>query len=192
MKRRFATSIAFLLFAFSAGAPAQDIDVSASVANPVLRGYYKTIAAHFNVELRFVVGIKRQDVRDHQIPVVLLIASRSKADAASLIEARKKGLDWMDIARLHKLDASVFHFPVENPTGIVFQKPLAKFDSVPREKWSEIVLTDEEIINLVNLRMLCERTKADPQAVMKMRTAGSHYIEIHAALTATPPPNPAP
>ncbi len=44
------------------------------------------------------------------------------------------------------------------------------------------MLSDEDIINLVNLKFLAEIHQAEPERIMEMRARGLGFVDIHEAI----------
>jgi len=48
-----------------------------------------------------------------------------------------------------------------------------------QKKWGEVILTDDDIINLVNLKFIAETHRVEPEGVMEMRARGLRFVDIH-------------
>ena len=49
----------------------------------------------------------------------------------------------------------------------------------PNKEWKKIVLSDNEVVDLVNLRFISEYHKLDPDKVIKMRGQGMNFVNIN-------------
>jgi hypothetical protein len=65
--------------------------------------YYDSISDHFRNSRRAVLAIRDKGIPDEEIPAVLYIARNSSASPNQVIDARKAGKAWGDLAREHKV-----------------------------------------------------------------------------------------
>jgi hypothetical protein len=165
---RFAAT---LLFALAGTARAQ-VDMYASINDREARSYCEAMGAYFKFTPREVLIVRRQQIRDQQIPVVLFIARHADVLAQSIIDQRLRSNDFVAIAARHRLGADEFHFPVESVAGKPYEEAYGRFAGIPKELWGRVLLTDNDIINLVNLCFLAEHYRCAPTEIMKLRSEG--------------------
>jgi hypothetical protein len=63
--------------------------------------YWDSIADYYRNSRRAVMALRDKGVPDEEIPAVLHIARNSSASPNQVLEARKAGKSWSDIARQH-------------------------------------------------------------------------------------------
>ena len=63
--------------------------------------YWDSISDYFRNSRRAVMAIRDKGIPDDEIPAVLFIARNSKASPNQIIDARKAGKSWGDIAKQH-------------------------------------------------------------------------------------------
>lgn len=153
-------------------AAAQQVDMDLPAASKLLSDYFVAIDEYFQVSQKQVLIIRKQRIRNEQIPVVLFVANKGDVNPQRVVDLRLRGIDWLAIAARFGLNAETFHVPVKD----------AKFDNTPREGWKKILLTDDDIINLVNLRFLSEHYKRAPEEILKLRAEGKTFMEINQSL----------
>ena len=108
----------FALFTFglssqeSSPRSAQKADVGTGV-NDATVDYYDSIADHFRNSRRAVIAISKKGIPDEEIPAVLYIARNSSASPNQVIDARKAGKAWGDLARQHNIKTSSEDFVAE-------------------------------------------------------------------------------
>ncbi len=61
--------------------------------------YYDSMSDYFRQSQRAIIAINKKGIPDQEIPAVLLIARRSSASPNQIIDARKSGKEWADIAK---------------------------------------------------------------------------------------------
>ena len=76
--------------------------VGTAVSDPIV-DYYRSISDYFRNSERAVQLISDKGIKDEEIPAVLLIARRSSASPNAIIEMRKSGKQFEDIAAQHKV-----------------------------------------------------------------------------------------
>jgi len=176
-----------ILEVFSGPAPlsAQNANLGVSFADGRLLGFYFSISKYFNVPSETVIDIRsRYRLADEDLPVVFFIARQARVEPALIIDLRLKGLSWWDISVHFGLSPEVFFVPV---TVAKIGPPYGKAYGYYRhyhgqKKWGEVILSDEDIINLVNLKFLAETHQAEPERIMEMRARGLGFVDIHEAI----------
>jgi hypothetical protein len=94
--------LAAALFAVSIGALAQEAapkaDVGTNVKDPVI-DFYDSMSDYFRQNNRAIHLIREKGIPDPEIPAVLFIARRSSASPNQVIDAKKGGKSWEEIAK---------------------------------------------------------------------------------------------
>ena len=176
-----------ILELFSGPAPlsAQNVNLGVSFADGRLLGFYFSISKYFNVPSETVIDIRsRYRLADEDLPVVFFIAKQARVEPSLIINLRLKGLSWWDISVQFGLNPEIFFVPV---TVVKIGPPYGKAYGYYRhyhgqKKWGEVMLSDEDIINLVNLKFLAEIHKAEPERIMEMRARGLGFVDIHESI----------
>jgi len=126
-----ALTVAFVLCAAVLGQTPQSTERSRAgtgVQDPSV-DFYDSISDYFRTSQRAVMAINRKGIPDQEIPAVLLIARKSSASPNEIIEARKSGKSWADIAKTNKVTLGGDDFVKE--ANIVF---LSEYHGRPAEQ----------------------------------------------------------
>lgn len=91
--------------------------VGTGVQDPVV-DFYDSMADYFRNTPKAIMAIHEKGIPDQDIPAVLLIARRSSASPNQVIEARKSGKPWAEIAKANNVSLGGTDFPTE--ANIVF------------------------------------------------------------------------
>ncbi len=141
----------------------------------VREAYLRAVADHFKLPVNEVTIVADWGLEPDEVPVVLFLSGMAGVSSDALIGLRRSGRSWMDIARRFGLDAVVFHLdlPDGSPLGVL-ERAYGEFRSRPAGEWSQINLGDEEIVALVNMRVLSACTHVAPLRILRGREeAGS-------------------
>jgi hypothetical protein len=92
-------------------------DVGTNVKQPVV-DYYDSMSDYFRQGRRAIDLIVQKGIPDQEIPAVLYIARRSKASPNQVIDARKAGKSFAEIAKTHNVNLPGSDFVAE--ANIVF------------------------------------------------------------------------
>ena len=175
-----------MLSSFVTFAEAQ-VDVGVSIGDQGLKGFYLAVGDHYKVPEKEVIVIKERQIPDEEIPVVLHIARMAHVAPKSVIDLRLSGRKWMDITLHFGLGPDIFYVPaspevVYVPVIVEQGPPYGKahghhhFKRKPKKECKRIVLRDEDVIDLVNLKLASERYHRSPEEVIKMREEGNTYV----------------
>lgn len=144
--------------------------------------YFGAVAEFFELPLGEVGILGDSGLDPDEIPVVLFIARRAGVSPDALAVMHRSGQGWAGLARRYRLDAVQFHVPLPDDAGA---GPLSaaydRYRGVGPRRWSEVTLGDEEIVGLVNVRLLAQTLKMSPEDVLARASAGSWY-ELYARL----------
>lgn len=179
---RRATMISTLIFllasTFFDRARAQ-VEMAVSIGEEGLRSFYLAIGDYYRVPEKEIIIVRGRGVPEEELPVVFYIARRARVSPATIIKLRLGGKSWMDITFRFGLSAEVFYVKVGKVKGPPYGKAYGYFGKTPRKKWKKIILADDDVINLVNLRFMSEHYGYSPDEVIKMRNKGKSFVGIH-------------
>ena len=143
-----------------------------------LEYFYFSIGNYYKVPEKEVIIIKQKGIPDDEIPVVFFIANCAKVKPVTILDLRLKNMTWMDITLKYGLKPEIFYIPIKLNPGPPYGKAYGYFKK-PRNTWDKIVLTNDEIINLVNLKFISEYHGYALEEVIKMRSSGKKFNEIN-------------
>ena len=166
----------FLSLLSIAGQAETRTDVGISIGNSGIRSFYLAIGEYYHVPEREVIVIRERRIPDYEIPVVLYIAKRARVAPAVIIDYRLRGRSWMDITLHFGLDPEIYYVPVREVYGPPYGHAYGHYKNKHKKK---VVLDDDDVINLVNLRLISERYGYAPEKVMRMRSAGKNFVVIN-------------
>jgi hypothetical protein len=170
-----------LLFLFPSSNSEARVDLGISIGDEGLRGFYLAVGDYYSVPEREVIIVRERHIPDEEIPVVFFIARMARVRPATIIDLRLGGKTWMNIIMHFGLSPEIFYVPVRE--GVVVGPPYGKaygyYKKKPRKQWKKIVLGDDDVINLVNLRFISAYYKYEPERVIKLREGGKNFIVIN-------------
>jgi hypothetical protein len=141
--------------------------------------FYLSLGNYYNVPQQQVVVIRQRQIPDEQIPVVLFIAQRAHVEPQEVVELREEGFSWMDVALRFGIGPEAFYINVNNASNSPYARPYGYYHRYNQKKWRHIRLTDDDIINYVNLRFLSENYHRTPDEVVRLRGQGHSFMEIN-------------
>jgi hypothetical protein len=182
MKRLVASFIGLALTAGFVPAASGQVNVGISVGETGVRGFYLSIGSYFRVPESEVLVLKnRYRVRDEELPVVFFLAARAHIMPSVVVGLRVRGLSWLDIAFRYNLTPDIFFVPVRiEKIGPPYGNAYGHFRRYrARRQWARMVLSDREVVDLVNLRFISEYHRIAPETVMEMRGRGVAFVAIN-------------
>jgi len=137
------------------------------------------VGKYYRLPEREVIVIRERRVPDHEIPVVLFLAERARVAPATIVDMRLSGKKWMGIVVHFGLSPEVFYVPVAIQPGPPYGKAYGHYKKKKRDQWRSIVLDDDDIVNLVNLRFLSDYHHRPAEEVIRLRGSGADFVAIH-------------
>lgn len=157
--------------------PAQTA-VNASVR---IGDFHVAVANYYHVPEREVVVIRERRISDDELPVVLFIARQARVPTARVIELRERGRSWWDISVGFGLKPDVFYVPVAVAPGPPYGKAYGHYKK-PRGQWNTIVLSDADVVNMVQLRFLSEHYGVPPERVIEARSHNRDVVTTYSEI----------
>jgi hypothetical protein len=133
------------------------------------------VSNHYRVPEREVIVIHDRKIRDEEIPVVLFIAQRARVQPATIVDLRLRGMSWWSISTRFHIGPEVYYVPVAVTPGPPYGKAYGHYKK-NRNQWNTIVLADDDVVNLVQLRFLSEYYHVSPERVIDARRGGSFMV----------------
>jgi hypothetical protein len=156
------------------------VDIGGSIGEEGQRGFYLAVGDYYRVPQREVIIIKERGFPPHEVPVVLSLAKRAHVEPEVIMDLRLSGYTWLDITLRFDLNPGIFYVPVGAMiTGPPYGKAYGYYKKKPKKKWKTIVLSDDDVINLVNLKFMSEHYGCPPEKIIKMRSGGKEFVSIN-------------
>jgi len=174
--RRAGAALGVLLTVSAPAASGQDASAAATQA------YFGAVAEYFVLPRSEVDILGEWRLLEEEIPVVLFLARRGGVSPEAVVALRRSGQGWVALAQRFRLGAAQFHVPLPSsaPLGSL-AAAYERFRALPTSRWREIELTDGDIVELVNLRVLAETLRRPPEEILAERARGS-WVETYVRL----------
>lgn len=155
------------------------MDRGTSIGEGGLKEFFLTVGDYYRVPQREVVIIQERGIPSHEVPVVLLLAKRAHVGPEIIMDFRLSGYTWLDITLRFSLSPEIFYVPVgEVVRDSLYGTAYGSYKHKPKKEWKKITLSDDEIINLVNLKLISEHYGYPPEKIIKMRSEGIAFVSI--------------
>jgi hypothetical protein len=169
----------YLLIFLTKGFSQTDVQAGISISEEGLKSFYFSVSEYYGVPENEVIIVHERKIPDEDLPVVFFIAGRAGVDPKVIIDLRIGGSSWYNISVKYGIYPDVYYIPLTVDPGPPYGKAYGYYKNKPKSKWKKIKLSDEDIINLVNLRFISEHYNYAPEKVIKMRTDGKHFAVIN-------------
>ncbi len=151
------------------------ISVSAHIGD-----FHVAVANYYHVPEREVIVIRERRIPDDEIPVALFIARHAGVPWGRVVDMRLRGDSWWDISVRLGVSPDVYYVPVAVVSGPPYGRALGHYKKKHRKEWRTIVLTDADVVNLVELRFLSEHYRVAPERIIELRGSNRDFVAIHA------------
>jgi hypothetical protein len=185
MKQLFFFLTALFLIQGTVQAQDTQVDFGISIADGELRNFYLAVSSHYRIPGEEVVAVKeRYRFRNEELPVVYYLAARARVKPSAIIDLRMSRMSWLNISLHFGLTADIFFVPLTvDKVGPPYGKAYGYYKKYrPKKEWNKIVLSDSEVVDLVNLRFVSEYHRLAPDEVIKMRGQGKNFVNINAEI----------
>ena len=153
-------------------------------ASPAARAeYFEAVARFFNLPSSEVAILSEWEIPAQEIPVVLFMARRSGVSPEALVALREAGQSWATLATRYRVGPSALHVPAADDVSAgALERVYEAYRSTPVARWSIIALSDEDVVGLVNVRLISQSLGIPAERVLGRTGSFGSYVELYARL----------
>lgn len=172
----FAVAV-FLMSATSVSG--QNVSAGVSINDGHLNSFYLAIGEYYHVpESRVVYVRNHYHIHDEDLPVVFFLASRAHVNPQAIIDLRiRHGMSWLNITFHYGLTPEIYYVPVTR-VGPPYGNAYGHFKRHKKD-YKKVVLLDDDVVNLVNLRFMSEYHGMAAETVMDRRGRGERFVVMN-------------
>lgn len=165
-----------VLATIPSGVTAQDRDAAQA-------DYFRAVAAFFSLPANEVAILGEWEIDREEIAVVLFVARRAGVSPEALVALRSSGQSWSALVERYRVTPSALHVPIRDdaPAGRL-DAVYDEFRNTPVSEWRGILLEDDDIISLVNVRIISQALAVPPEAVVVRTDSVSSFVQLFALL----------
>lgn len=159
-----------LVTALVAGVSAQDIRSE----------YFLSLSDFYNVPFEDVTGVQEVGLSDEEIPVAFHVAQAADVPVLDVARMRAENTAWSDVASAFEVNLSSFYVLLSGTIeSRKYRTIMDKFNSMPQSEWNSLTLSDDDIVNLVNLKFIYRYHDYSAFKVIAMREVGKTFVRIN-------------
>jgi hypothetical protein len=144
------------------------------------QSFYEAVSIHFKTSFDEISDFRDQGIAMEDLPVLFLLADRAKIPPDKIAIDRANGASWMSIAEDYGLGANTFYFMINVKFSNETYSPIfEKYRSAARGQGGEPYLTDNEIVNMVNLKFVSSVHDYNIFEIMAMRDIVNDFPRIN-------------
>jgi len=145
--------------------------------------YFAAVASFFNLPPTEVAILSEWEIPAQEIPVVLFMARRSGVSPEALVALREAGQSWATLATRYRVGPAALHVPVpDDASAGSLARAYQEYRGTPVARWSTIRLTDEDVVGLVNVRLISQSLGLPAERVLGRTGSVGTYVELYAHL----------
>ncbi len=175
----FILAALFLLPSFVYGELNVDVDlgVDANIGDDDL--YMRIYAHYFEQDPEYVMTAIRKHKMYDYYPIVLFLSYHSKKDIDFIVPLRQEGLSWWEISMQLGVPVSAYYLDEGlKPEGPPYGKAYGYWKKHKKNPKYKFKLSDDEVFNLISLKMTSSYYGMNAEEVIKLRKAGIEFKHI--------------
>jgi hypothetical protein len=137
-----------------------------------------TFSEYYKVEPRIVDGLVAQKVSNDDISVALFLANLAKVTPETVIGYRAKGLSWADITGQLGVKPDVYFMGLPANPAPPYGNAWGYWKKRRAQPTTVFNLADDDLRNLVQLRLVNQYYKVKPRTVIQWRGSGKDFSTI--------------
>ncbi len=157
--------------------------VAAQESSAARDAYLDSVARFFDLPPAEIEILSDWEIPVSEIPVVLFMARRSGVSPEALVALREAGQSWTSLAARYRVGPAVLQVPVPDdvPAGVL-SRVYEGYRTTPVARWGTIRLADEDIVGLVNVRVISQSLGLPAENVLARTDSSDSYVELFAQL----------
>lgn len=178
--RRAGTALVFLAMGATSVAAT---GVAAQEDDAARQAYFGSVAEFFEISSSEISILGDWRLPADEIPVVLFVAGRAGVSAEALAALRRSGSSWAELAARYRISPGALHVPLPDaaPAGRL-EGAYVQYRELPATRWSEVRLSDGDIVALVNVRLLSETLQLSVEEILRRAGSTGSFVELHARM----------
>ena len=138
------------------------------------------ICNYFNVTQAEVDDVREAGLSSDEIPVAFHIAQRGGISVQRVAQMKTRGDSWTGIVLGRNMGLEVFYIMISGEINSSIYSPIiAKYNAVPQSRWNQMQLSDSEIADLVNLKMMASGHDYNIFKIIAMRDLNKSFEQIN-------------
>ncbi len=114
-----------------------------------------------------------------EIPVVLHIARHAGISSGEVVRRRLAGEPWRETLSRFYVTPESYYVPLASGVRLSSTRPDRYHRKSAREAWKRQQFSDDDIVNLINVKFLAEFYGIMPDRIVALRDAGWSFVRIH-------------
>jgi hypothetical protein len=162
-------TIACLIFAalgLSTLSRAAQVEARADFSGDGLRSFYFAVGNYYHVPERQVDLVRDRALPPDEVPVAFFVAQRAGVNPTVVVDLRRRGVSWADIALHFHFGPDIYYFRDGPPYGKAYGY------------WKNHPPRDAEVIDAVNIHFLSEYHHVTPELVRTERSRRGNYAVV--------------
>lgn len=153
------------------------VTVTGTIASPRM-AVTATYSDYYKVDQKTVDELVAQKVSDDDISVALFLSNQAKVTPGVVIGYRTKGMSWADITIKLGVKPDIYFTVLPANPGPPYGKAWGYWKKHKAQPTMVFTLGDDDLRNLVQLRLVSEHYKVKPEEVIKWRGSGKAFQAI--------------
>ncbi|MGE0158749.1 MAG: hypothetical protein AB7T31_05005 [Gemmatimonadales bacterium] len=146
------------------------------------RAYFRAVASYFQVpESEIAILAHGGDIASDEIPVVIFVARRGGVSTEAVAALRESGRTWTELAQRFGVGANALHVPTRDAASAgVLSAAYQRYAATPMQQWPSMRLESDEIVALVNVRVLSQALGVEPDVIARRSGSTATFVELYA------------
>ena len=145
--------------------------------------YLSAVASFFSLPSNEVSILSEWEIPADEIPVVLFVARRSGVSPEALVALRQAGRSWSELTARYGVGSSALHVPVPDDAHAgALERVYNGYRSTPVARWGNIRLSHDEVVDMVNVRLISQSLGLPAARVIGETETGTSHVDLYARL----------
>ncbi len=170
----------FIIFTFLLASAAP---ITGQESSAVQADYLSAVARFFSLPSSEVSILSEWEISTDEIPVVLFVARRSGVSPEALVALRQAGRNWSELVARYGVGSSALHVPVPEDADVgALERVYDGYRSTPVARWGNVRLSHDEVVDIVNVRLISQSLGLPAARVIGETGAGLSHVDLYARL----------
>ena len=147
------------------------------VYEQMMSNYYMLVGDYFDVTYEEVADVLETGLADDELAVAFFIASKTETSAITVAKQRVAGEQLYKIYQNAGLYSQDFWIPISGKLG---KNTFGRLANIYKGQWnSKLILSNNEIVNLVNVKLLRDINPKQGDQMVALRADGAQFAYVY-------------
>ncbi len=158
------------------------VKVNEEVGEQAEGNYYFAAGKYYQASSKELRAMQDSGIPVEEFSLVLHVSRHGGIGSEDVVKQRVSGEKWANILSRFCVSPETLYVPLKTGIGKAPTRPYRFYRNTAREAWKTQTFTDDDIVNMANLKFVAEFYRTPPDTIVALLSTGWTFAAIHGEL----------